>query len=85
MLNSYAGRLSSPLLIEGYRVRDLEVRAVVRLGHYNNLKGALAHAFELETVRRDDRAHRIKIPQKEGTSVEADRSRGVPLVESQCQ
>lgn len=58
---------SMPTLIDGNLVqafvdgvRDLEVRAAVRLGHHTTLKGALAHALEVEAVRRDDRSHRIR-------------------------
>ena len=58
---------SIPALIDGNLVlafvdgvRDLEVRAAVRLGHHKTLKGALAHALEVEAVRRDDRRHRVR-------------------------
>ncbi|XP_030037814.2 stress response protein NST1 [Manduca sexta] len=58
---------SSPGLVNGILVqafvdgiRDLEVRAAVRLGHHETLKDALAHALEVEAVRQDHRAHRIR-------------------------
>lgn len=34
-------------------IRDLEVRAAVRLGHHGSLKDAVAHALEVEAVRQD--------------------------------
>ncbi|CAG5013754.1 unnamed protein product [Parnassius apollo] len=58
---------SVPALIEGNLVqtfidgiRDLEVRAAVRLGHHDTLKNALAHALEVEAVRQDHRSHRVR-------------------------
>ncbi|CAG5038718.1 unnamed protein product [Parnassius apollo] len=58
---------SVPALIEGNLVqtfidsiRDLEVRAAVRLGHHETLKNALAHALEVEAVRQDHRSHRVR-------------------------
>ncbi|CAG5027998.1 unnamed protein product [Parnassius apollo] len=58
---------SVPALIEGNLVqtfidgiRDLEVRAAVRLGHHETLKDALAHALEVEAVRQDHRFHRVR-------------------------
>ncbi|CAG5024238.1 unnamed protein product [Parnassius apollo] len=55
-----------PALIEGNLVqtfidgiRDLEVRAAVRLGHHETLKDALVHALEVEAVRQDHRSHRV--------------------------
>ncbi|CAK1596147.1 unnamed protein product [Parnassius mnemosyne] len=41
-------------------IRDLEVRAVVRLGHHEMLKDALTHALEVEAVRQDHRSHRVR-------------------------
>ncbi|CAG5050822.1 unnamed protein product [Parnassius apollo] len=58
---------SVPALIEGNLVqtfidgiRDLEVRAAVRLGHHETLKDALAHALEVEAMRQDHRSHRVR-------------------------
>ncbi|CAG5020161.1 unnamed protein product [Parnassius apollo] len=58
---------SVPALIEGNLVqtfidgiRDLEVRAAVRIGHHETLKDALARALEVEAVRQDHRPHRIR-------------------------
>ncbi|CAG4953541.1 unnamed protein product [Parnassius apollo] len=58
---------SVPALIEGNLlqtfidgIRDLEVRAAVRLGHHESLKDALAHALEVEAVRQHHRSHRVR-------------------------
>ena len=58
---------SSPVLVQGSLVqvfvdgiRDLEVRAAARLGHHESLRNALAHALEVEAVRRDHRPHLIR-------------------------
>lgn len=42
-------------------IRDLEVRAAVRLGHHGSLKDAVAHALEVEAVRQDpSRPYRVR-------------------------
>ena len=41
-------------------IRDAEVRAAVRLGHHQTIKGALAHALEVEAVRQDSRVHKLR-------------------------
>ncbi|CAG5008757.1 unnamed protein product [Parnassius apollo] len=71
---------SVPALIEGNLVqtfidgiRDLEVRAAVRLGHHDTLKNALAHALEVEAVRQDHRSHRIR---EVAAATVRDRNRG---------
>ncbi|CAG4983628.1 unnamed protein product [Parnassius apollo] len=58
---------SVPALIKGNLmqtfidgIRDLEVRAAVRLGHHVTLKEALAHALEVEAVRQDHCSHRVR-------------------------
>lgn len=42
-------------------IKDLETRAAVRLRHHASLKEALAHALEVEAVRRDTRQiHKVR-------------------------
>ncbi|CAG5023352.1 unnamed protein product [Parnassius apollo] len=71
---------SVPALIEGNLVQtfidgihDLEVRAAVRLGHHVTLKEALAHALEVEAVRKDHRPHRVR---EVAASTVRDRNQG---------
>lgn len=59
--------LSSPSLVDSMLVqafidgiRDREVRTTVSLGHHKTLKDALAHALEVEAVRRDYRTYRVR-------------------------
>ncbi|CAG4955734.1 unnamed protein product [Parnassius apollo] len=54
-------------------IRDLEVRAAVRLGHHETLKNALAHALEVEAVRQDHRSHRVR---EVAAATVRDRSKG---------
>ncbi|CAG5023452.1 unnamed protein product [Parnassius apollo] len=41
-------------------IRDLEVRAAVRLGHHEMLKDALDRALEVQAVRQDHRSNRVR-------------------------
>lgn len=55
-------------------IYDAEVRAAVRLGHHGNIKEAVAHALEVEAVRRDPRYGRVR--QITSTENERGSSRG---------
>ncbi|CAK1590173.1 unnamed protein product [Parnassius mnemosyne] len=54
-------------------IRDLEVRAAVRLGHHETLKDALTHALEVEAVRQDHRSHRVR---EIAAAIVQDRNKG---------
>ncbi|KAJ8733536.1 hypothetical protein PYW08_001834 [Mythimna loreyi] len=68
-------------------LRDTEVRAMVRLGHHQTLKSAMAHALEVEAVRQDSRTHRVREVvvspsvqprQREGVVSSSAKSRYIP-------
>lgn len=41
-------------------IKDLEVRTAVRLAHHRTMKEAVAHALEVEAVRREPRSGRLR-------------------------
>ncbi|CAF4760063.1 unnamed protein product [Pieris macdunnoughi] len=57
-LPDVADKILVQTFIDG--IRDREVRISVNLGHHKNLKDALAHALEVEAIRKDSRPYRIR-------------------------